>query len=97
MTLRDRKMKEILYERQDGRCNAPCEDYGRRIGISLPIRLMHLDHIDHNGPDGIENRQDLCSHCNQVKGRRGMAFLLSYHRKKWEQLELPFLHPTEES
>ncbi len=87
--LHDQRMKQELYERQGGRCNAPCKDYGRGLGISLPIRLMHNDHIDSKGPDRIENRQLLCSHCNQVKGDRGMAFLLEYHRKKWAQMELP--------
>ena len=92
MTIRDQKMRKILYERQDGRCNAPCEDYSRNLGTSLPIRIMHNDHIDSNGPDGIENRQLLCPHCNQVKGDRGMAYLLNDLRKRWERMQLPLFN-----
>ena len=92
MNRHDRKMREILYEEQGRRCNGSCEDYGRGIGISLPIRLMHCDHIDHNGPDGIENRQALCSHCNSVKGDRGMEYLLNYLRLKWERMQLPLFN-----
>ena len=88
MTLRDKYMREKLYQAQNGRCNAPCEDYRQDLGISLPIRLMHCDHIDCKGPDGIENRQLLCSHCNQVKGDRDMAFLLEYHRMGWEMEQM---------
>ena len=93
MTRRERKeMTAKLLRAQGNRCNAPCEDYGRGIGDPLKIKNAHLDHIDHNGPDGIENRQALCSHCNSVKGNRGMAFLLEYHRKRWERMQLPLFN-----
>ena len=88
MTKRDREMKAILYERQGGRCAAPCEDYEAGQGIFLPEKLLECDHIDCNGPDGIENRQLLCSHCNRVKKDRPMGSLLDHHRAKYSQTEL---------
>ena len=87
MTLHDRKMKKILYERQGHRCNAPCEDYGRGLGILLPERLLELDHIVSGGSNGIENRQLLCSDCNRSKGKRGMTYLLN--RLKMKKGPLP--------
>ena len=84
MKLRDKYMREKLYRAQGGKCAAPCEDYGRGLGIALPIRLLECDHIDSNGPDGIENRQLLCSHCNRVKRDQSMAYLIDYHRMRWE-------------
>ena len=91
MTLRDKYMKEKLYEQQGGRCNAPCENYELRRGIRLPIRLFENDHIDPEGGDEIENRQLLCSHCNRVKKDRPMVSLLDHHRAKYSQCELPGL------
>lgn len=85
MNLHDQVMKEKLYRAQRGRCNAPCVDYAQRSGIFLPERLLECDHIDSNGPDGIENRQLLCSHCNRVKRDQPMEYLMNYHRKRWEQ------------
>lgn len=85
---REREMKAILYKRQGGRCAAPCEDYAQGLGIKQPIRLIHLDHIIPGGSDEIFNRQNLCSHCNQVKGDRPNEYLMNYHREKWKQLTL---------
>ena len=94
MTIRDRKMRKILYERQDGRCNAPCEDYVRGIGEKLPLKLMELDHIDPGGSDEICNRQGLCGHCNKVKWKRSMEHLLNHHRKEWERMQLPLFNSS---
>lgn len=82
MKLRDQYMKEKLYRVQGRRCKAPCGPDFR--GVSLELRLLELDHIDSDGPDGIENRQLLCSHCNRVKGDRSMEYLVDYHRTRWE-------------
>ena len=79
MKLHDQLMKAKLYKKQQGRCNAPCEDYIQRRGIFLPKRLLELDHIDSNGPDDISNRQLLCSHCNRVKREHPMEYLLVGH------------------
>ena len=84
----ERKIREIHHKKQGGRCNGRCEDYGRGLGIALPVTMMHSDHIDHDGPDGIENRQNLCPTCNLIKRDRGMAFLLENNRKKWEKTQL---------
>ena len=89
MTLRDQDIRARLYRAQKGCCNAPCEDYAQRRGIFQPERLLESDHIVSDGPDGIENRQLLCSHCNRVKGKRGMAYLLNYLRLKWEREQMP--------
>ena len=34
MTKREREMKAILYKRQRGHCNAPCEDYVSLVTLS---------------------------------------------------------------
>ena len=88
MNLHDQVMKEKLYRAQRGRCNAPCEDYAQRRGIFLPERLFERDHIDSNGPDGIENRQLLCTNCNRIKGDRGMEFLLERLWMTWEMEQM---------
>ena len=56
MTLRHRRIREILYEKQGGRCNAPCENYARGLGILLSIRLLELDPVKYKDHDGIRNR-----------------------------------------
>lgn len=84
----EREIRARSHKVQGGRCNGLCEDYGRGLGISLPVTMMHSDHIDHNGPDGIENRQNLCPTCNLIKRDRGMPFLLENNRKKWAQMQL---------
>ena len=89
MTKREREMKAILYKRQRGHCNAPCEDYVRGIGVKLPLKLMELDHIVAGGSDEICNRQGLCGDCNKVKGKRSMAYLLKKLRERWERMQLP--------
>ena len=88
MKSRDPIMVRKLYRKQRGRCNAPCENYAQRRGIFLPERLLECDHIDCHGPDGIENRQLLCSYCNRVKGARPMAYLIDYHRMRWEMEQM---------
>ena len=83
MNLHDQFMEEKAIQGTGGRCNAPCKDYAQRCGIFLPERLLECDHIASNGPDGIENRQLLCSHCNRVKRDQSMEYLMNYHRKRW--------------
>lgn len=90
MTVSDRYMKRKLYERQGGKCNAPCDPDFQ--GVSLELRLLELDHIDSNGPDDIENRQLLCSHCNRVKREQSMEYLMNYHKKRWERMQLPLFN-----
>ena len=82
MKLRDKYMRIKLYKAQKGRCKAPCgPDF---CGVHLELRLLELDHIDSDGPDGIENRQLLCSHCNRVKRDQPMEYLMNYHLMRWE-------------
>lgn len=88
MKSRDPLIVRKLYRKQRGRCNAPCEDYIQRRGIFLPERLLECDHIDSKGPDGIENRQLLCSHCNRVKREHSMEYLVDYHRTRWEMEQM---------
>lgn len=95
MKLHDQLMKAKLYKKQQGRCNAPCEDYIQRRGIFLPKRLLELDHIDSNGPDDISNRQLLCSHCNRVKREHPMEYLLDYWERKWlEKMQPTIFSPS---
>ncbi|MDE2862826.1 MAG: DNA methyltransferase, partial [Chloroflexota bacterium] len=62
--------RNALYGAQGGNC-AGCETH------FLPQHLT-VDHIiakSKGGTDHLENLQLLCSHCNSVKGDRGMEYL----------------------
>jgi len=90
---RERKEEKAkLLRAQGDTCNAPCGDYGRGIGDPLKLKNAHLDRIDHNGPYSIENLQVLCPHCNWVKGKRGMGFLMNQLREEWEKTQLPLFN-----
>ena len=78
-------IKAILYQRQKGRCAAPCAEETlhlpreQRVGIKLPMRLFELDHIrakSYGGGDEDANMQLLCPDCNQRK-----------HSKLWSQFQ----------
>lgn len=64
------KNKRHLYGEQGGNC----------MGCAGHFELRHLE-VDHiiprakGGTDHLENLQLLCSHCNRVKGDRGMEYL----------------------
>lgn len=77
--LRSANIKDILYERQGGRCAANCED-GVELGRQVPKDLLEMDHIrpkSRGGADTDENLQLLCSTCNRSKGNRTMTWLLN--------------------
>ena len=82
MTKREWEMKKIFYKIQKGRCNAPCEDYARGIGVKLSLKNMELDHIVAGGSDEIENRQGLCGNCNKMKWQHSMEHLLNKLRER---------------
>lgn len=66
----DKKIKNILYENQKGRCGG-CKE-------SFKIQNLEIDHIipkAKGGGDYFENYQLLCGHCNKVKGDRPMEYL----------------------
>ena len=63
-------VRDLLYERQQGRC-AGCDDLFR-------LRNLELDHIrsrSKGGANSDENVQLLCSWCNRTKGNRSMDYL----------------------
>ena len=65
------EVKHLLYEEQEGRCN----------GCQSVFEYRHFD-IDHivpqvkGGSDNKENLQLLCSHCNRIKGKNDMSYLI---------------------
>jgi len=66
--------KRKLFGDQEGKCNW-CE-------IAFPIQNLDVDHIvakSKGGTDHIDNLQLLCSHCNRVKGDRGMEYMKKLH------------------
>ena len=69
---RSPNIKDILYEKQDGRCAGP------GCGDRLRKRLLEIDHIiprSKGGPDIDSNLQLLCGWCNRTKGARGNEYL----------------------
>ncbi|MCY3840043.1 MAG: HNH endonuclease signature motif containing protein, partial [Gammaproteobacteria bacterium] len=66
----DAKNKRRLYGEQAGDC-AGC-------GMHFELRILEIDHTiprAKGGTDHLDNLQLLCSHCNRVKGDRGMEYL----------------------
>ena len=62
--------RQTLYGQQNGDC-AGC-------GEHFQARNLEVDHIiskRKGGTDHLSNLQLLCSHCNRVKGDRGMEYL----------------------
>ena len=65
------EVKHLLYEEQEGKCK----------GCQSTFEYRHFD-IDHivpqakGGGDNKENLQLLCHHCNIIKGKNGMDYLI---------------------
>ena len=63
-------IKELLYARQDGRCNG-CR-------YQLPLHVLTIDHYHPQslgGSDDLDNLQLMCHTCNAIKGNRTMEYL----------------------
>ena len=63
-------IKELLYARQDGRCNG-CR-------YQLPLHVLTIDHFHPQslgGSDDLDNLQLMCHTCNAIKGNRSMEYL----------------------
>lgn len=74
---RSANIKQILYQRQDGRCAAPCFD--GEVGRALDIDIFEVDHISprsKGGSDVDSNLQLLCPPCNRKKGNKTMTHLM---------------------
>ena len=79
------EVKHLLYEEQEGRCKG-CQSV-------FEYRHFDIDHIvpqakgcskkhkcflgDQGGGDNKENLQLLCSHCNRIKGKNDMNYLIA--------------------
>ena len=64
--------RKTLYGEQGGHCNG-CKEH-------FKINNLTVDHIiarTKGGTDHMDNLQLLCSHCNSVKGDRGMEYLMA--------------------
>ena len=76
--IRSPNIKQTLYQKQNGRCAAPCED-GKSVGRALPIDIFEVDHINprsKGGQDVDSNLQLLCPPCNRKKGNKTMTHLM---------------------
>ena len=65
--IRSKNIRQILYGRQEGRCNL-CKHH-------FELRHFHTDHIiarSKGGPDVDANLQLLCASCNTIKSARSM-------------------------
>ena len=74
--------KRELYEKQQGKCNAPCGKDGKKRRI--PFDRMEGDHIiarKWGGPDIMKNLQLLCRSCNRRKRDRSMGYLIERLRR----------------
>ncbi|MXX59524.1 MAG: hypothetical protein F4Z37_11070 [Rhodothermaceae bacterium] len=63
--------KRKLFGDQEGKCNW--------CNVEFSIQNLEVDHIvakSKGGTDHIDNLQLLCSHCNRVKGDRGMEYMM---------------------
>ena len=69
--------KQLLYGKQDGRCNG-CKQKFNIINFEIDHIVPRAD----GGGNEIENLQLLCGFCNRTKGKRSMAFLISTLKKK---------------
>jgi 5-methylcytosine-specific restriction endonuclease McrA len=75
-------VKECLYKKQDGLCNA-CK-------TKFDIRNLEIDHIipkAKGGGDYYENYQLLCGSCNRIKGDRPMEYLRLKIKTREEMME----------
>lgn len=75
--IRSPNIKQILYDKQKGRCAAPCLD--GKIGREFPIDIFEIDHINprsKGGGDVDSNLQLLCPPCNRKKGNKTMTHLM---------------------
>ena len=75
--IRSPNIKQILYDKQKGRCAAPCLD--GKIGREFPIDIFEIDHINprsKGGQDVDSNLQLLCPPCNRKKGNKTMTHLM---------------------
>ena len=75
--IRSPNIKQILYQKQLGRCAAPCLD--GKIGREFPIDIFEIDHINprsKGGQDVDSNLQLLCPPCNRKKGNKTMTRLM---------------------
>ena len=61
-----------LYGVQGGEC-AGCREHFRKQNMEVD----HIIAISKGGNGHIDNLQLLCSHCNRVKGNRGMDYLMA--------------------
>ena len=76
--IRSPNIKQILYDKQKGRCTAPCFD--GKIGRDFPIDIFEIDHINprsKGGQDVDSNLQLLCPPCNRKKGNKTMTHLMA--------------------
>ena len=65
--IRSKNIRQILYGRQEGKCNL-CKHH-------FELRHFHTDHIiarSKGGPDVDANLQLLCASCNTIKSARSM-------------------------
>ena len=70
-----RQNKHVLFGQQEGRCNGCRSEF--------PFPVLEVDHIipRSGGQDNIENLQQLCAHCNRVKGDCPQEYLVTRLRE----------------
>jgi site-specific DNA-methyltransferase (adenine-specific) len=82
LVLPSASVKERLYKKQNGLCNA--------CGTKFDIRHLEIDHIipkAKGGGDYYENYQLLCGSCNKIKGDRPMEYLRLKIKTREEMME----------
>ncbi len=74
---RSANIKQLLYDRQQGRCAGPCspDEKGRKLDLDL-FEVDHIRPRSKGGSDFDDNLQLLCPTCNRRKGNRTMSYLL---------------------